>query len=71
MKPDNSDILNNFFELEKPCPSEIQGCLRIRSEYAEDIKKLENMGVCSSCLKRSLRNKYITYILATNPNLSQ
>jgi len=70
MATDKSEIINNFFELEKDCPSEIEGCLKIRSEYAEDIKKLENMGVCSSCLKRSLRNKYITYILATNPNLS-
>ena len=70
MSVDKSEIINNFFDLEKECPPEMVDCERIRNEYNEDIKKLENMGVCTSCLKRSLRNKYITYILATNPNLS-
>ena len=54
----------DFFNFEKPCPEQIPNCQGLRDEYISEIKKYSNENVCNSCMERTIRNKYITFILA-------
>ena len=58
------DIQLKFFNFDEPCPAEIPNCERIRQEYQKELDRYKEQGVCSSCIERSLRNKYITIILS-------
>jgi hypothetical protein len=58
----------NFFIKEIPCPESIPNCGNLREEYFSELEKYKQNGGCSSCIERSLRNKYITFILSTTPN---
>jgi hypothetical protein len=53
------DILQNFFDLEKPCPEQIKNCADIREQYKGELEALRMRGGCGGCMERSLRNKYI------------
>jgi len=51
--------IEDFFNFDKPCPSSIKNCSRLRNEYKLDIKKNK---VCTGCTSRILRNMYINKI---------
>ena len=57
----NEDQIN-FFIKEKPCPEGINNCEKLREEYFKELDALKQQGGCNSCIERSLRNKYITFI---------
>lgn len=58
------DIQQKFFNFDGPCPPEIANCDKYRTEYKNEIEKYRAQGACNSCIERSVRNKYITLILA-------
>lgn len=55
-----TSIINDFFDFEKPCPSEIKRCLRLRSEYKKEINKLS---ACTDCSLRLVKNIFINKIM--------
>lgn len=59
-----SDFQQDFFDDSKPCPEEIHNCESLRTQYKEEIQKLEASGACSGCILRSLKQKYLTFILS-------
>lgn len=59
------ELQARFFNFELPCPGEIPECEKMRNEYSAELNKYKEQGLCSGCIERSLRNKYITFILAT------
>lgn len=58
----------NFFNLDLPCPPSILNCQKLREQYMKEKEDLMIRGGCGGCLERSLRNKYITLILALTKN---
>lgn len=54
----NEAITADFFDFNKPCPSEIPFCTQMRLKYQEDLLKLNNTG-CTSCQRNSLKAKYV------------
>lgn len=63
----NEDQIN-FFIKDKPCPESIPNCSSLREEYFLELQKHVSNGACNSCIERSLRNKYITFILSSIQN---
>lgn len=59
------EIQARFFNFEQPCPPEIPDCERLRNEYNTELNKYKEQGLCTGCIERSLRSKYVTFILAT------
>jgi hypothetical protein len=53
-------IVEEFFNLERPCPSEIHLCEKVREAYKAELDKLNsNPGGCSQCAKNGLKSKYL------------
>lgn len=61
------EIPQKFFDLSQPCPPEIKDCENLRELYKAELESLKSQGICSSCVERGLRNKYIAAVL-TNYN---
>jgi hypothetical protein len=59
----SSSTINNFFDFEKPCPSEIRKCLKLRSDYKKEISKLS---ACTDCSLRLVKNVFIDKIIREN-----
>lgn len=59
------DIQAKFFDFTRPCPEEIPDCEKLRSNYSDELNKYKEQGLCTGCIERSLKGKYITFILAT------
>lgn len=51
-------IVQDFFDLEKPCPSEIIECEQIRQRYKSELDTISAQG-CTQCQKNSLKGKYM------------
>lgn len=63
----NEDQLE-FFLKDKPCPESIPNCTSLREEYFSELERHRSSGACSSCIERTLRNKYITFIMSSQNN---
>jgi hypothetical protein len=61
--------LSIFFDLDKPCPPDINNCEDLRKQYTAELKKYQESNACTSCVMRTLRNKYLTFLMATNPEI--
>jgi len=60
---DINTIVEEFFNLELPCPSEVPMCEKIRDAYRKELKKLEtNPSGCSQCQKNSLKGKFLEQV---------
>jgi hypothetical protein len=59
------EIQAKFFNFEQECPPEIPDCIRLREEYNTELNRYKEQGMCGGCIERNLRQKYITFILAT------
>jgi len=57
----------NFFIEDKPCPESIVNCSNLRKEFFKELEDYKKQGACSSCAERSLRNKYLTFIMSSTP----
>ena len=51
--------INDFFDLSKPCPSEIKRCRQLRNDYRLELR---NMKQCTNCAMRVVKNVYINKI---------
>ena len=60
----NEDQIN-FFIKEKSCPESINNCEKLREEYYKELETYKQQGGCNSCIERSLRNKYLTFIMSS------
>ena len=59
------DFQLDFFNFEISCPEEIPNCESLRQEYKTELEKYKSQNICNACIERSLRNKYLTFIMAT------
>lgn len=59
------DFQQVFFDDAKPCPENIHNCESLRQQYKEELARIEASGACGGCIKRSLKQKYITFILSS------
>jgi len=55
------DLLQ-FFEVNLPCPDIIPDCDNLRLQYVTEVNELKKRGMCSGCVERNVRNKYIIII---------
>lgn len=56
-----NEIVEAFFDLNKPCPKEIPFCDRVRQAYIEEVDKASQSG-CSQCAKNNIKAKYLQAI---------
>lgn len=59
------ELQAKFFDMDQPCPSEIPDCERLRNDYNTELNKYKEQGICTGCIERNLRGKYLTFIQAT------
>jgi len=53
-----NEIIEQFFDLSKPCPSQIVECEQIRGKYKAEVDALTAEG-CSQCKKNGVKAKYL------------
>jgi len=56
-----NEIIDAFFNLDKPCPPEIPLCEKVRQAYLEEVDKASQSG-CSQCAKNNIKAKYLQAI---------
>jgi len=60
---DVNTIVEEFFNLEHPCPCEVPMCEKIRNAYRDELKKLEsNPGGCSQCQKNGVKTRFLEQV---------
>lgn len=52
-------IIEEFFNLEAPCPSEIHMCDKLRLAYKEELDKVTALHGCSACAKNNVKSKFM------------
>ena len=52
-------LANAFFDYNLPCPPAIKNCKELRSQYDEEIKKLQEYKLCTQCSIIFLRQNII------------
>jgi hypothetical protein len=58
-------MITDLFEDDKPCPSEIEDCDKLREQYKKDISAV-NPKTCKPCVINSIKNKYLNIIASKN-----
>jgi len=53
-----TEIIEDFFNFEKPCPPEVPMCEKVRQAYKNELEAPINQG-CSQCRKNGIKNKYL------------
>lgn len=53
-----NEIIDQFFDLSKPCPTQIIECEQIRDKYKQEIDALTAQG-CTQCKKNGVKAKYL------------
>ena len=53
------NIINQFFLMEQPCPSEVQNCQSLRNNYIVANNNLKKQGGCYPCNHNKLRTSTI------------
>jgi hypothetical protein len=57
---DMNVIIEEFFNLDLPCPSEVPMCEKVRAAYKEELDKLmSNPQGCSQCAKNGLKSRFM------------
>lgn len=54
-------IIDDFFDLSKPCPKEIPLCEKVRQAYIEEVEKASSSG-CSQCAKVNIKSRFMEAI---------
>jgi hypothetical protein len=57
---DMNVIIEEFFNLDLPCPKEVPMCEKVRAAYKEELDKLmSNPQGCSQCAKNGLKSRFM------------
>lgn len=56
------DTIVAFFNLNVPCPKDIQDCLSLREQYVKELTALEKTPGCTSCKRNSLKAKFLSSV---------
>jgi len=57
---DMNVIIEEFFNLDLPCPGEVPMCEKVRAAYKEELDKLmSNPQGCSQCAKNGLKSRFM------------
>jgi len=57
---DMNVIIEEFFNLDLPCPSEVPMCEKVRAAYKEELDKLmSDPQGCSQCAKNGLKSRFM------------
>ena len=54
-------VIQEFFNLDLPCPKEVPMCEKVREAYKAELDMPENQG-CSECRKNNIKGKYLEAI---------
>jgi hypothetical protein len=54
-------IIEEFFDSEKPCPSEVPMCDKVRQAYKDELDKASSSG-CSQCAKNGIKSRFMEAI---------
>jgi len=54
-------IIDDFFDMSKPCPKEIPMCEKVREAYNSEIAKASKSG-CSKCAQVNIKSRFIEAI---------
>jgi len=50
-----------FFNKDKPCPEEIEGCEELRTQYFKEINDVHKG--CANCNQVAVRDKFVNILL--------
>jgi len=53
-----SNLINEFFDLNKPCPDKIPNCQQLRDEYQKALDE-KRASRCSACEELKIKTKYM------------
>jgi len=53
-----SNLIDEFFDLDQPCPEKIPNCQQLREQYQGELKKLQETN-CKSCDITKIKVKYM------------
>ena len=53
------NIINQFFMMDQPCPSEIKNCQSLRNNYVVANNNLKKQNGCYPCMHNNLRTQTI------------
>jgi len=56
-----SNLIQEFFDLERSCPDKIPDCQRLREQYQAEIKAVRDKG-CKSCAESKIKVKYMEIV---------
>jgi hypothetical protein len=56
-----SNLIEEFFALEQPCPDKIPNCQQLRDEYQQDIIRIKN-AACRPCDETKVKVKYMEIV---------
>ena len=56
-----SNLINEFFALDQPCPDKIPNCQQLREQYQQDLKTKQGTN-CKSCDETKVRVKYMEIV---------
>jgi hypothetical protein len=56
-----SNLINEFFDLNQPCPDKIPNCQQLREQYQGELRVKRNTG-CKSCDETKVRVKYMEIV---------
>lgn len=54
-----NEVIEEFFNFEKPCPSQVPMCEKLREAYKAEVDKLNNQPGCSQCAKNTIKSRFM------------
>lgn len=55
-------IIQSFFDMDTPCPSQIQDCEQLRIDFLTDLDKYRKFNICMTCDILNIKRQYIKKI---------
>jgi hypothetical protein len=56
-----SNLINEFFDFNGPCPDNIPNCQGLREQYQKDIQTVRNAN-CRPCAETKIKVKYMEIV---------
>jgi hypothetical protein len=56
-----SNLIEDFFNFNQPCPDTVPNCQELRNQYQKDIQLVRDYG-CRPCAETRIRVKYMEIV---------
>jgi hypothetical protein len=57
------ELIMQFFDFTQPCPSKINNCKQLRTQYLASIETLKTINLCKGCTLQNIKKLYINKII--------